>query len=67
MLKWVEMEYGLYAADHFIVSPQLAILFTKRSKREHQKMDRDSLDCSLCSVEEAKRSQAAFRQSLAKG
>jgi hypothetical protein len=62
----VGIEYGLYAEDPFIVSPQFATLFTKSTLQERREMDRDSLACWLRSVEEAKRHQSVFRQSLGK-
>ncbi len=62
----VEIEYGLYAEDPFLVSPQFATLFTKKTLQVRRDMDRDSLACWLRSVEEAKRHQSVFRQSLGK-
>ncbi len=50
----VGIEYGLYAEDPFIVSPQFATLFTRKTLQERREMDRDSLACWLRSVEEAK-------------
>jgi hypothetical protein len=64
--KRVDIEFRLYQVDPFIVSPQFGYLFTKKSQRERENMDRDSIDCWLRSVEEAKKHQAVFRQSLGK-
>jgi hypothetical protein len=52
--------------DPFIVSPQFATIITKRSKQGQKRMDRDSIDCWLWSVDYAKQHQIVFQQSLAK-
>jgi hypothetical protein len=62
----VEIKYWLYAVNPFIVSPKLSSLFTNKSKQERKRMDRESMDCWLQSVKEAKRHQIVSQQSLTK-
>jgi hypothetical protein len=57
-------EYSLYESDPFLISPQFASLFTKKSINDRLCMDIDSLTCWLRSVEEAKWHQLHFRASL---
>ena len=52
----VEHEFDLYQRDTFIVSPQFAYLFTKKTKR----MDRDAISSWLRTVAETKRHQMIF-------
>jgi hypothetical protein len=62
----VRHEYHLFSNDPFLVSPQFASLFSKKSLQERLRMDIDSMTCWLRSVEEAKHHQANFRASLSK-
>jgi hypothetical protein len=60
-----EYEYKLYATNNFIISPQFASLFTKNSLKDRMSMGQDSISCWIQSVDEAKRHQLNFCQSLA--
>jgi hypothetical protein len=64
--RLVEEEFKLYQGDQFIVSPQFAYLFSRRTKEERLQMDRDALSSWLRTVQEAKNYQIYFRQSLSK-
>ncbi len=50
----VRHEYDLYAKDPFLVSPQFASLFNKKSLKDSLYMGIDSITCWLLSVDEAK-------------
>ncbi len=62
----VEEEFSLYHKDPFIVSPQFAYLFTRKTKEERQWLDRDALSSWLHTVAEAISHRLNFRQSLTK-
>jgi hypothetical protein len=66
LCEQVSVEFSLYHSDPFIISPQFNHLYHSKDHSERHLMGRDSLNCWLRSIQEAKKHQATFRSSLTK-
>ncbi len=62
----VDDAFNQFQRDPFIVSPQFSFLFTKKSKDDRKRMDRDAISSWLRTVAEAMKHQEKFRESLTK-